>query len=127
MTRHNLRPEVVPLVLEVLRDSKQCVGELRNGPGCFCIDGAVCEAFRRAYPSAASWGVFGFEVKQPGGWRFRSTSAMPWPVMEWATGSSVLLQFDGRHARILNDRCVGQGRWTFVDFAHALAEGVAMP
>ena len=60
MIRHNLKPEVVPLVRAVLAEKP---GQARNrlavraedGNLCYCIEGIVCEAYRRVHPDNSWW------------------------------------------------------------------------
>lgn len=121
---HNLKPEVVPLVLEVLRDSKQTTRRLVRAVGnerCFCIEGAVCEAYRRAHPTEARWTRLGSSLVE-----FFDTGAdgpyagsMPDTVMKWALleGTARLI-FNNRPAMELNDTY----GWGFDIFIKELTE-----
>lgn len=60
MIRHNLKPEVVPLVRAVLAEKpKQTKSRLadrgEDGNLCYCIEGIICEAYRRAHPDTSRW------------------------------------------------------------------------
>lgn len=103
MPRHNIRPEVVPLIVEVLKESRQCKGVLSEGPGCYCFEGAVCEAYRRAHPGEAEWRDDGCRVefvhRQE---RMYASSSMG--VDDWALVDPVDdIRIDGASAANLND------------------------
>lgn len=88
--RHNLKPEVVPKILEVLEDPTitQAYGRLADSPTCLCFEGVVCEAYRRAHPDKAEWiDVLGdgedirFRLKETGN---SHTCLLPIVVERWA-------------------------------------------
>lgn len=84
--RHNLKPHAVAAILAVLAEKPaQTFLALRAGPGCYCLEGVVCEAYRRA-TGLGEWMPIGV-----GGERFRDGSGLARncageEVKLWATG-----------------------------------------
>lgn len=52
--KHNLKPEVAELVIQVMKEKKQIFGKLKEDD-CFCAVGCVLEAYRRKHPEICSW------------------------------------------------------------------------
>lgn len=123
---HNLRPEIVPLVLEVLRDSPKITRRLARNDGgtmCFCFEGAVCEAYRRAHPDKARWSTYSnkcpdlmrFVIDDDRGSCFMSHVISSPTLLAWATIDGRCPRFGDDWAAILNDR-----GWSFERFIREL-------
>lgn len=59
---HNIKPELVPAILQVLdEEPQQCRAALSTGPGCYCFEGVIAEALCRLYPDRFRWTYIGNE------------------------------------------------------------------
>lgn len=56
---HNLKPEVVPKIVDLLgklpQTKNRLSDRLEDGRQCFCFEGVVCEAYRREHPDTSRW------------------------------------------------------------------------
>lgn len=145
--KHNIKPGLVPELVELLRTSKQTCKVLRDKEGsCYCVEGLLCELYRRHHPDSSGWfdSLFRVRVVLPdgrGGYRESGAGWCPPSVIEWATTNnrhpSIITDYPGEPDPIalwrLNDGMVlervGQSdtlsfypAWSFEDFIKALQE-----
>lgn len=48
--KHNIKPELVPALVKLLKTKQQCRDYLSIGPEFFCFNGLVCELFAKEHP-----------------------------------------------------------------------------
>ena len=129
---HNIKPEILPKILAILDENpEQTTGRLYaksdSGRECFCIEGIVCEAYRREHPDNARWDRYG-TLNLNGE---AHSSNTPQEVRRWAylqnrkDRSAISLRigsgklFDAETGVALNDGY----DWTWDDFRAAFAKG----
>lgn len=119
--KHNIRPEVIPLILDVMHRSTQERGRLKTEKG-FCAVGCMLEAYRST-DSSAKWGSDGSYACLIAFGRMVFSYIQEEKILNWLTT-------DGRQPKIdledgsdrnylfydLNDN----KRWSFVDFINLL-------
>ena len=54
MKRHNIKPELLPELVGLLKETTQAKKRLRIGD-CMCFEGVCCEIYRRHRPDKARW------------------------------------------------------------------------